>query len=199
MENLVGSLGCTDDMLLVRKAQRGNRQAFEELVRHHDRAVLGLALRLTGSEGDAQDIYQEAFLRAYSKLRGFRFESCFSTWIYRIVTNLCMEHLRKKHRHNEDSSVAVNTDAKRYEPLDPISADPSTYSEIALTQRELGIRLNCALERLTPCERVVFELKHFHGLNLRVIGEILSAPEQAVKTSLFRATRKLRAGLADLR
>jgi RNA polymerase sigma-70 factor (ECF subfamily) len=198
MANLVGSLACIDDMFLVREAQSGNRQAFEELVRHYDRAILPLAFRITGSERDAQDIYQDTFLRAYSKLRGFRFESCFSTWIYRIVTNLCMEHLRKKHRHKESSLVAVNPDGKDYALLDSVSADPSC-SETALMQRDLGIRLNCAFERLTPFERLVFELKHFQGLKLRAIGQVLGVTEQAVKTSFFRATRELRAGLANLR
>ena len=77
-------------------AQQGNTAAFEELVRQYDRAVLRLAIHLTGSPEDGQDIYQEAFLRAYINLARFRFECSFYTWIYRIVTNLCLDHLRKK-------------------------------------------------------------------------------------------------------
>src|SRR5581483_4114263 len=79
-----------DDTLLVREAQRGSRAAFEELVRHYDQAVLRLALHLTGSEHEAQDIYQGAFLKAYKNIGRFRFECSFYTWIYRIVTNLCL-------------------------------------------------------------------------------------------------------------
>ena len=90
------SLGRIDDTLLVREAQRGNRAAFEELVRHYDQAVLRLAMHLTGSEHEAQDIYQEAFLKAYRNVGNFRFECSFYTWIYRIVTNLCLDHLRKR-------------------------------------------------------------------------------------------------------
>ena len=196
MENVVGSLACVDDTFLVRDVQRGNHQAFEELVRHHDRTVLRLALRLTGSESDAQDIYQEAFLRAYTKLGTFRFESCFSTWIYRIVTNLCLEHLRKKHRRNEAGSVA---EGENYDLLDRVCAGRSGDPDTALASRELGFRINCALQRLTPRERVIFELKRYQGLKLRTIGAMISASEQVVKTSFFRATRKMRAGLADLR
>ena len=73
--------------MLVREAQRGDRAAFEELVRHYDQAVLRLALHLTGSEHEAQDIYQDAFLKAYKSIGRFRFECSFYTWIYRIVTN----------------------------------------------------------------------------------------------------------------
>src|ERR1039458_6155066 len=101
-----------DDTILIREAQRGNRGAFEELVRHYDQAVLRLALHLTGTEHDAQDVYQDAFLKAYKNIGSFRFECSFYTWIYRIVTNLCLDHLRKKTVRKEDAPVA--TDASGY-------------------------------------------------------------------------------------
>src|SRR5450755_3982691 len=91
-----------DDSALIREAQQGNTAAFEELVRQYDRAVLRLAIHLTGSPEDGQDIYQEAFLRAYINLARFRFECSFYTWIYRIVTNLCLDHLRKKNSRGRD-------------------------------------------------------------------------------------------------
>ena len=94
-----------DDTILIREAQRGNRAAFEELVRHYDQAVLRLALHLTGTEHDAQDVYQDAFLKAYKNIGSFRFECSFYTWIYRIVTNLCLDHLRKKTVRKEDAPV----------------------------------------------------------------------------------------------
>ena len=98
--NMRGSLAAQsnriDDTSLIREAQQGNRAAFEVLVRHYDQSVLRLALHLTGSESDAQDVYQEAFLKAYKNLGSFRFECSFYTWIYRIVTNLCLDHLRKR-------------------------------------------------------------------------------------------------------
>src|SRR5258708_6459833 len=102
------SLNRIDDTLLVREAQRGDRAAFEDLVRRYDQAVLRLALRLTGSEHEAQDIYQEAFLKAYRNVGSFRFECSFYTWIYRIVTNLCLDHLRRKQVRKEDAGVVVN-------------------------------------------------------------------------------------------
>ena len=111
------SSGRIDDTLLVREAQRGNRAAFEELVRHYDQAVLRLAMHLTGSEHEAQDIYQDAFLKAYKSVGNFRFECSFYTWIYRIVTNLCLDHLRKKQVRKEDAPVAVDAQGEAYDVL----------------------------------------------------------------------------------
>src|SRR5712664_3442247 len=111
-------LGRIDDTLLVREAQRGNRAAFEELVRHYDQAVLRLALHLTGTEHDAQDVYQDAFLKAYKNIGSFRFECSFYTWIYRIVTNLCLDHLRKKTVRKEDAPVAKDASGGEYDLLD---------------------------------------------------------------------------------
>src|SRR5690348_11753028 len=85
--HMAGQGSRIDDTTLIRQAQQGNRTAFEELVRHYDQAVLRLALHLTGSEADAQDIFQDAFLKAYKNVGNFRFECSFYTWIYRIVTN----------------------------------------------------------------------------------------------------------------
>ena len=108
-----------DDTMLIREAQRGNRAAFEELVRHYDQAVLRLALHLTGTEHDAQDVYQDAFLKAYKNIGSFRFECSFYTWIYRIVTNLCLDHLRKKNVRKEDAPVAKDAVGRRVRPARP--------------------------------------------------------------------------------
>ena len=194
------SISRIDDTLLVREAQRGNRAAFEELVRHYDHAVLRLALHLTGSEHDAQDIFQEAFLKAYKSVGNFRFECSFYTWIYRIVTNLCLDHLRKKQVRKEDAPVATDAQGESYDLLDQVpDARSGANPERDLMRRELGKHINSALDRLTPRERMVFELKHYHGLKLRTVGEILNTTEETAKNTLFRATQKLRGALADMR
>ena len=194
------SLGRIDDTTLIREAQRGNRAAFEELVRHYDQAVLRLALHLTGSEHDAQDIYQEAFLKAYKNVGGFRFECSFYTWIYRIVTNLCLDHIRKRQVRKEDAPVAKDSSGEEYDLLDQVpDGRAASNPERDLMARELGSRINRALERLTPRERMVFELKHYHGLKLRTVGDILHTTEETAKNTLFRATQKLRGALADMR
>lgn len=194
------SSGRIDDSTLVREAQRGNRAAFEELVRHYDQSVLRLAMHLTGSEHEAQDIYQDAFLKAYKNVGNFRFECSFYTWIYRIVTNLCLDHLRKRQVRKEDAPVAVDADGEQYDVLSQVpDARAAANPERDLMRRELGTRINTALDKLTPRERMVFELKHYHGLKLRTVGEILNTTEETAKNTLFRATQKLRGALADMR
>jgi RNA polymerase sigma-70 factor (ECF subfamily) len=189
-----------DDTVLIREAQRGNRAAFEELVRHYDRAVLRLALHLTGSESDAQDIYQEAFLKAFRNLGSFRFECSFYTWIYRIVSNLCLDHLRRRKVRKEDSAVATDAEGSEFSLLDHVADERADSNpERDLLRHELGQRIAATLKTLTPRERMVFELKHYHGLKLRTVGEILNTTEDTAKNTLFRATQKMRAALADLR
>ena len=159
------------------------------MVQTYDQAVLRLALRLTGSESDAQDIHQEAFLRAYRKLDGFRFECSFSTWIYRIVTNVCLDHLRRNQVCKKNGRIEVSDD----DFLDQLSDDRrGNNPEHQLLDRELNAHILRALERLTPRERLVFDLKHFQGLKLRSVSEILNVSEGSVKMTFFRATRKLR-------
>jgi RNA polymerase sigma-70 factor (ECF subfamily) len=189
-----------DDTVLVREAQRGDRAAFEELVRHYDQAVLRLAMHLTGSQHEAQDIYQEAFLKAYKSIGSFRFECSFYTWIYRIVTNLCLDHLRKRQVRKEDAPVATDSEGQTYDMLEQVAdARAGANPEHDLMSRELGNRIGHALGKLSPRERMVFELKHFHGLKLRTVGEILNTTEDTAKNTLFRATQKLRGALGDLR
>ncbi|MDT8068287.1 MAG: sigma-70 family RNA polymerase sigma factor [Terriglobia bacterium] len=189
-----------NDAELIRGAQRGDRRAFEELVRQYDHAVLRLALHLTGSEQDARDIYQDAFLKAYRNLGSFRFECSFYTWIYRIVTNLCLDHLRKRQVRKEDAPVVTDSSGEEYSIIDQVADDRSGASpERDLMRRELGARIARALTRLTPRERMVFEMKHYQGLKLRTIGEALNTTEETAKNTLFRATQKLRSALADMR
>jgi RNA polymerase sigma-70 factor (ECF subfamily) len=192
--------GAIDDTTLVREAQRGNRAAFEELVRHYDSAVLRLALHLTGSDHEAQDIYQDAFLKAYKNIGNFRFECSFYTWIYRIVTNLCLDQIRKKQVRKEDAPVARDSSGEEFDLLDQVpDGRAGANPERDLMRRELGGRIAKALEKLTPRERMVFELKHYQGLKLRTVGEILNTTEETAKNTLFRATQKLRGALADMR
>ena len=185
-----------DDVTLIRAAQQGDRAAFEELVRHYDQAVLRLALHLSGNEHEAQDIYQEAFLKAYRNLGSFRFECSFYTWIYRIVTNLCLDHLRKRQVRKEDSPVVTDSQGETFNLLDQVADDRSGADpERDLMRRELGKMINTALGKLTPRERMVFEMKHYQGLKLRTIGEMLNTTEETAKNTLFRATQKLRVAL----
>jgi RNA polymerase sigma-70 factor (ECF subfamily) len=185
---------------LIREAQQGSRTAFDALVRQYDQAVLRLALHLTGSEADAEDIHQEAFLKAYRYLGNFRFECSFYTWIYRIVTNLCLDLLRRRKSRREDQAVMIDSSGEEMDLLSNVSDErASANPDRELSRKYLGERILSALDQLTPRERMVFELKHYHGLRLRTIGEMLNTTEETAKNTLFRATRKLRANLAQVR
>ena len=185
---------------LIREAQQGSRAAFDALVRQYDQAVLRLALHLTGSEQDAEDIHQEAFLKAYRYLGNFRFECSFYTWIYRIVTNLCLDLLRRRKSRREDQAVMIDQSGDELDLLSNVSDErASANPDRELNRKFLGERILSALDQLTPRERMVFELKHYQGLRLRTIGEMLNTTEETAKNTLFRATRKLRANLAQVR
>jgi RNA polymerase sigma-70 factor, ECF subfamily len=188
------------EMELIREAQGGSRTAFDALVRQYEHQVLRLALHLTGSEHDAEDIYQEAFLKAFRYIGNFRFECSFYTWIYRIVTNLCLDQLRRKKTRREDHAVVMDHSGDEIDLLASVS-DNRSFSNPAkeLDRKVLGERIQDALVKLTPRERMVFELKHYQGLRLRTIGEMLNTTEETAKNTLFRATKKLRAQLAELR
>jgi RNA polymerase sigma-70 factor, ECF subfamily len=190
-----------EEHALIRKAQGGDRLAFEELVRQYDRQVLRLALNIVNRPEDAQDIYQESFLRVYRNLGRFRFESSFHTWLYRIVTNTALDHLRRRTSRREDQAPAPETaDGGTRDFFDQLpTPNPAANPERRLMGREVGEQISAAMKRLTPRERVVFEMKHNLGMRLRAIGEMLGTSEETVKNSLFRATQKLRESLAGLR
>jgi len=186
-----------DEKALIQAAQEGDQDAFGQLVRAYDQSVLRLATNLLHSQEDAQDVYQEAFLRVYRNLKNFRFDCSFHTWLYRIVTNLCLDQMRKKKVRKEESTQVEAADG----PLDRmdtfqesrVEGDP----ERGLLSGELRERIQAALGGLTARERMVFELRHYQGLKLRNIGEILGTSEEAAKNCLFRATQKMRVALGD--
>jgi RNA polymerase sigma-70 factor (ECF subfamily) len=188
---------CLYECALVREAQGGSRTAFTQLVRAHDEAVLKLALRITGSQSDAQDIYQEVFLKIYKKLYLFRFECSFNTWITRIVTNTCLDHLRKNRNRRENDTIKVGFEGQEYDLLDQVADNKAAHNpEKELLHNELRASILRALRRLTPHERMVFDLKHSQGMKLREVSVMLNISEGSVKKSLVRATRKLRLDLA---
>jgi RNA polymerase sigma-70 factor (ECF subfamily) len=187
----------TQNSSLIREAQAGNHAAFDKLVQAHDRAVLKIVFRITRSKSDIQDIYQEALLKVYRNLSGFRFESSFSTWLHRVVTNVCLDHLRKNRKCKEESAIALNAEGEEYDLLSQVSDDrPAHNPERQLFRLELRANILCALERLTLQERMAFELTHFRGLRIQAVSEILNTSVPSTKTTLYRATRKLRVQLA---
>ncbi len=186
-----------DEAALIRAAQGGDTAAFEQLVRAYDQSVLRLALNLLRSPEDANDIYQETFLRVYKNLNSFRFDCSFHTWLYRITTNLCLDYLRKRKVRREEPTVLATADG----PLDRMDMVPESRAhgdpQRSLLSKELKGRIEKILGELTPRERLVFEMRHYQGMRLRAIGDVLGTSEEAAKNCLFRATQKLRSALGD--
>ncbi len=163
----------------------------------YDQSVLRLAMNLLRSQEDARDVYQEAFLRVYRNLDSFRFDCSFHTWLYRIVTNICLDQLRKRKVRKEEPAVVETADGPvdRMDGFEEDGADANP--ERSMWNTELRSRIRQALEDLTPRERMVFELRHYQGMRLRNIGEALGTTEEAAKNCLFRATQKMRSVLGE--
>jgi RNA polymerase sigma-70 factor (ECF subfamily) len=190
-----------EEKLLIEKAQSGDRDAFEELIRRHDREILRLAFHMLGNREEAREVFQETFLKAFRSLARFRFESSFYTWIYRIATNVSLDHLRKRQTLKEEISYESDTSSDPDRPALKDTLAATTYysnPERRLYGREVGERIKEALKSLSEKERLVFELRHYQGLRLRMIGEIMGSTEETAKNYLFRATQKLRAQLGKV-
>lgn len=191
------TFSAVDERAVIRRAQQGDRAAFDELVRMYDRKVFHLALRVVRSPEEAKDLYQEAFLKVYRSLPRFRFESSFSTWLYRVVMNACLDCLRRQKARKELPAPMGGEFGDEY--FSNLEDDrPGLNPERALHAQQIQTRIQEALGRLNPRERMVFELRHYQGLKLRAIGELCETTEETVKNCLFRATRKLRVELEDL-
>jgi RNA polymerase sigma-70 factor, ECF subfamily len=185
------------EIALIRQAQAGDRSAFDALVRQYDQDVLRLVLRVAGTADEASDLFQEVFLKVYRSLGHFRFESRFSTWLYRVVTNVCLDQLRRKKTRREVQPPTPEDGQTEY--FHTVADERATLDpERALHSKEIAGRIEGALARLTPRERMIFELRHYQGLKLRVIGEMCGTSEETAKNCLFRATQKLRTELGDL-
>ncbi len=166
-------------------------------MRAYDRGVLRLAMNLLRSPEDARDVYQETFLRVYRNLENFRFDCSFHTWIYRIATNLCLDQLRKRKVRREEPAVLTTAegtlDRMDSVPEERVDGDPHRN----LYSGQIRKRVREALAQLTPREKMVFELRHYEGLRLKRIGDILGTTEEAAKNCLFRATQKMRTALGE--
>lgn len=186
-----------DETALIKAAQAGDQDAFGQLVRAYDQSVLRLAMNLLRSPEDAQDVYQEAFLRVYRNLNNFRFDCSFHTWLYRIVTNLCLDQLRKRKVRKEEPTVISTAEGTldRADSMAEVRADGDPQR--SLYSGQLRRKIKDVLAGLTPRERMVFEMRHYQGLRLRNIGEILGTSEEAAKNCLFRANQKMRAALGE--
>jgi RNA polymerase sigma-70 factor, ECF subfamily len=179
---------------LVLQAQNGNVLAFERLVQTYDRQVLSLAMSLMQHEEDAKDIYQEVFIRVYRALPNFRMESKFSTWLHRIVTNVCLTHRSRRKRH-EHTSLDMEIEGSR--PLHETLPDRASTDKETMNT-EIKTHVQQAMKALSPQQKLVFTLRHFEGYKLREIAVRMNCAEGTVKKYLFTATERLREQLREV-
>lgn len=172
--------------------------AFEELLVKYDRTVMNIALSFRNNEEDAKDIYQEVFIRVYRGLKKFKFNSEFSTWIYRITTNVCITFHRrlKKHKHDSLDKEINSIEDESFKMSDMIESENKTDSQAVGSN--LSIHINNALNELPAQQKLVFTLKHFEGYKIREIAGMLNLAEGSVKRYLFTATNKMRDKLVNL-
>lgn len=173
------------EIKLIQRAQADDIAAFERLVTTYDQQVLHLIFRMQRNLADAQDIYQDTFLKAFEKIGTFRFESEFRTWLFRIAINQCVNARRKKRLRDW---LTFSDD-----PENPGSvAVPGPESpEHQFSQSEIKHQIDSALNHLSAQQRAIFILKHEEGYKIKEISELLNCAEGTVKNQLFRATRKL--------
>ena len=182
---------CIDDQGLIAAARAGQTEAFGELVRQHQDRLYPTVFRLTGSPEEAQDVLQEAFLRAFTKLDRFQGESSFYTWVYRIAVNLALSQRRKR---RPNTQLGDNPTRSATEIVDPGENDPS----LRLERLERDRLIQQALDALAPDHRAVVVLKEYDGLRYEEIAEILSIPVGTVRSRLHRARSELRVRLSSL-
>lgn len=178
-----------EERAIIKEAQRGNLLAFETLVKRYERQVLQLAFSLVNHPQDAEDIYQEVFVRVFRNLHKFQFRSEFSTWLYRVVVNYCLNYRKRRDRTR---SVSLEQDWNESEsgwsrtlPVD------EKNPEQRVINYELSNKIDLALAQLSPRQKTVFVLRHYQGHKLSEIAEMMGCSLGTVKNYLFRATQKM--------
>ena len=166
----------------------GDVNAFEKLVKEYEKNVYNLALRMTGNSEDAADMSQEAFIKAYNSITSFRGDSKFSVWLYRIVSNVCLDFLRSRSRKQTVSLSAENDDGEDVE-LD--IADETQSPELLLDRSMTRDAVRRGLAALPPDHREILLLREIQGLSYEEIASVLGLVEGTVKSRIFRARKKL--------
>jgi len=180
---------------LLERIRSGDQAGFETLMRQHAPRIVGLAARLIGDRSEAEDLAQEAFLRLYRALPGFRGESSVATWLYRTTTRLAIDHLRRERLKRKLFFFRQNDDEP--DPMELVG-DPRSNPGRDLHTSQAMARLRPAMQKLSARQRAVFVLRHHEGLPLQEIATLLGLETGTVKVHLHRAVTALRAELADV-
>src|SRR5712692_6095860 len=184
------------DALAVERTLAGERDAFRVLVERHSHNAFRLAFRMTRNQHDAEEIVQEAFLRAYQKLGQFAARANFGTWVYRIAANYAIDRMRQKQKEDarRQAPRVEDPDGMENDPLNRVKDEAPTPER--LTQSiELRKQMEQALAALSDAERTAFVMRHWEGCGIEEIAEVLKSSSNATKNTVFRAMQKLRRAL----
>jgi RNA polymerase sigma-70 factor (ECF subfamily) len=187
-------LANSEEKKLINQAQEGNHWAFEKLINQYDRQVLSMAYQFVGNTPDAEDIYQEVMLRIYQKIKYFRFESQFSTWLYRIVVNCALSYRKKKKQHSHVPMDSFENENKYWEQP---STDAKSKPDTMVLNHEIRDQITKILETLPMMQRVVFVLRFNEDFKLSEIADIVGCSVGTIKNHLFRCTQKMRYALSS--
>jgi len=179
------------ESVILAQARAGNRDAFRQLVERHSAGVFRVAFRLTRNEQDAEDVVQETFLKAHAELSRFEGRAAIGTWLHRIAANCAIDMMRRRPKGTADRRVDADTGAL-------VIASPAPGPDREAAGRELRVRLNEALDALTPLERAAFTLRHLEERTVEEICLTLGQTPVATRHSIFRAVAKIRRALAPL-
>jgi RNA polymerase sigma-70 factor (ECF subfamily) len=175
---------------LIEKAQRGDTRAFEKLVKKYDRQILSLAYQISQNIQDAEDIYQEVFMRAFKNIKSFNKKSTFFTWLYRIAINCSITYCNTRQRRYHPS-LDEEKDEFSWEPSDTML----TPDKSALNQ-ELKEKIKRGVNTLPPMQKMTFILRFYHQLKIKEIARLTNKAEGTIKNYLFRATRNMQKKLS---
>ncbi|MBR5093548.1 MAG: sigma-70 family RNA polymerase sigma factor [Oscillospiraceae bacterium] len=176
------------ELTIIRRVQHGDTEAFSLLVAEYERNVFNVALQMVGDREDAQDMAQEAFLKAYTSLSTFRGDSRFSSWLYRIVANVCLDFKRHQGRRPSNSLTVEDDDGAAVELDIP---DESQSPEALLERKLTREAVRRGLKQLPDEQRQILLLREIQGLSYEEIGEAMDLEPGTVKSRIFRARKKL--------
>lgn len=175
---------------LIRYAQQGDNDAFEQLLLLHQKKVYNLCLRMSANPDDALDLSQEAFIKAWRSIGQYQFEASFSTWLFRLTSNVCIDHLRRKKRRQETSLTESFDDSDEAEEFTLPDAAPLPEEQAIANETKLALAQ--AMEQLGPEHREILQLRVVEDLSYEQIAEILDIRVGTVKSRLARARLSLR-------
>ncbi len=181
------------DAAQVMQALGGDHDAFRVLVERHSRSIFRLAYRMTGNEHDAEEVVQEAMLRAYRRLDRFESRSNFGTWLYRIGVNCALDLMRKRRSEMDQRAQPSVRDEEEGapSPMERVASSAPAPDRLALSV-ELREQVREAMATLSPVERTAFVMRHFDGCSIEEIGKAVGLNNGSTKNSVFRAVQKLR-------